>query len=401
MTRRRITRVLALLCLSVSVLVGLLPAPSSAEAPQATGWWSRRLPFQGEVEGQSARQPVRFRSAATPQQELPVPTTLPGGGTIPGGGPVTTIPLPVPPPTIPPPPVTLPDDQGPGTENPTVPEGGLWVANDSTGPSALSALRYRGDIGTAELTLRFAPGSTTPGPVVVCPALSEFEAGPSQAWPDRPAHDCQRLQLSGRLNIDGTGLLFTIPQSFSAFGERTLDIVVLPSPSSGDVFSLYFEKPGPDSLTVTQGQALPPPVTEFPLPEPLSLPAPVPDSSFSAPNDDFDAGDSGEFTDLPVTEDEVAAPAPSEVDLGGDQGSSPIADIFEPFTESRTGRIIAVGLLLAMAGSLWYFGGQPVRHPQLLGALSNDAPVLVDQPTETGRGIGRFRQERAAPPNRL
>jgi hypothetical protein len=394
---RRLIRIAALLCIAASVLVGLLPSTSSAEAPQATGWWSRRVPFQGDaqVEGQSARQPVRFRSASTPQQELPVP--VPGGedGSEPTPGPVTTLPSPAPVPTVPPV-VTLPDDEGPGTPNPTVPEGGLWVANDATGPAAISALRYRGDIGSAELTLAFAPGSSTVGPVVACPALSEFDPGPEGAWGDRPAHDCQRFAISGRTTTDGSAMAFSIPQGFVPFGKRTLDIVVLPAPGSGDTFSLYFQKPGEDSLDVISGQELPPPVAELPEPDPLTLPTTLPETTPS-----FDAGSTSDFTDLPVVTEDV--PAPAEIDLTGDDGSvvpTQIAELFEPFTESRTGRIIAVGLLLAMGAGLWYFGGQPVRHPQLLGALAGDGPV-ADKPSPTGRGIGRFQRERTAPPNRL
>ena len=389
MTRRRITRILALVLMLTSFVVGFLPAPSSAEAPQATGWWSRRLPFQGDVEGQSARQPVRYTPAASPQQlpdpPVPVPTTVPGGG------PVTTLPLPVPVPPLPKPPVTLPEEDT-GNPNPTVPEGGLWVANDPTGPVALSALRYRGDIGAGTLTLRFAPGSTTVGPVVACPALSSFSPGPNGAWADRPAHDCDRLALGGRLTVDRTGLEFTIPQGFLPFGQRVLDIVILPSPSSGDPFSLYFEAPDADSLDVSQGQMLPPPLAELPEPDPLTLPEPV------SSDTSFDSGGS-DFTDLPVevtTPEETAAPAddtPSPV--------SPIAEVLEPFIESRTGRIIAVAVLLGMGAGLWYFGGQPVRHPQLLGAMAGETPVLFDQVPDTGRGIGRFQRIRTGPPGRL
>lgn len=383
--RRRFLRLAALTCLVTSVGVGLAPAPSSAEAPQATGWWSRRLPFQGEVEPQSARTPVRY----SPQQELPIDPTDPIGE------PITPPPLPVPTPTVPRPPVTLVPDPGPGTPNPVVPDGGLWVANDPTGPIAISAIRYRGDIGAGELTLDFAPGSTTTGPVVACPALSDFSPGPQGAWGDRPAHDCERLSLSGRLTSDGSGMQFTIPQGFVPFGERVLDIVILPDPVTGDPFSLYFEAPDGDSLDVSSGQELPAPVAELPDPEPFELP-----TSVDTPQDfgTTDFTDTGSF-DAPVS-DEVAAPPAAPVD-SGPAAPSPIAEIFEPFTESRTGRIISVLLLLAMAGGLWMFGGQPVRQPQLLGALAGDTPVLVDVPTDTGRGIGRFRRDRSAAPNRL
>lgn len=390
MSRRRITRALAVLCIALGTVVGVLPAPSSAEAPQATGWWSRRLPFQGDVEGQSVGAPVPFRTAASPSQELPTEPTEP---TIPGG-PVTTLPLPAPVPTIPPPPATLPEDPGPGQSNPGVPEGGLWVANDPTGAVAISALRYRGDIGTAQLTLRFARGSTTVGPVVACPALSEFTPGPAQPWRDRPAHDCARLSLSGRVTPDGTGLQFTIPQGFVPFGERVLDIVVLPDPTSGDPFSLFFEAPDESSLDVSSGQELPAPAPELPEPDPFTLPTTLPPSVDVV----------SDVPDADVAIPPVAEPAPTTseapAELAGPSAPRPIADVFEPFTESRFARIVAVSVLLAMAAGLWYFGGEPTRSPRLLGALAGDAPVLVDQGSQ-GRGIGRFRRARAGLPNRL
>jgi hypothetical protein len=286
MTRRRASRVLALVCMVLGTVVGVLPAPSSAEAPQDTGWWSRRLPFQGDVEGQSVTAPVPFRSAASPSQELPTDPTIPGTD----GGPVTTVPLPVPIPTLPQPPAPLPEDPGPATPNPGVPEGGLWVANDPTGAIALSALRYRGDIGAGELLLRFASGSTPAGSVVACPALSEFSPGPAQPWGDRPAHDCARLSLGGRVTADGTGMQFTIPQGFVPFGERVLDIVILPDPSSGDPFSLFFEAPDESSLEVTQGQELPPPVAELPEPDPFTLPTTLPPVVVDTPVSDVDTG---------------------------------------------------------------------------------------------------------------
>lgn len=387
---RRLSRGLAVVCIALGTVVGVLPAPSGAEAPQATGYWARRLPFQGDapVEGQSTGAPVRFSSAASPAQEPPTDPTIPIVE-----GPATTVPLPVPVPTIPVPPITTPPDPGPSSSNPTVPAGGLWVANDPTGAAAISALRYRGDIGAGDLTLRFAPGSTTVGPVVACPALSEFEPVEGGSWADRPAHDCDRMSLSGRRSADGTAMEFTIPQGFVPFGERVLDIVVLPAPGSGDPFSLYFEPPGEDSLVVTQGQELPAPAPELPEIDPATLP------TFTTPDV---GGDAGAFdVDLPSVPLEAAAapPAPSELGSGA-SAPSPIADIFEPFRESRVARIICVLVLLGMGAAFLVFGGQPIRAPRLLGALAGDAAVLVDR-SPTGRGIGRFRRERAGTPHRL
>lgn len=397
MRRRRAARAGATVAVAVAAAVACFPAPSSAEGPQATGWWSRRLPLQAEPsEGQSSAGGVTGLSSASavdfdagrPAQLPPLPGPGEGGGT----APPTTVPLPVPVPTVPDLPVPVPDDPGPATPNPTVPDGGLWVANDPTGPVAISALRFRGDIGAGELTLRFAPGSTTVGPLVACPALSDFEPIAGGAWRDRPAHDCDRLSLTGRRSADGTGVVFTVPQGFVPFGERVLDVVVLPEPTRGDPFSVYFEPPDETSLVVTEAQVLPPSAPELPEPDPATLPAPVPEvplADAGAPSFDVPAAPLPSPGEAPSSDGPVAAPAP-------------VARVLEPLTESRAARIVSVLVLLAMGAGLWSFGGQPVRHPRLLGALAGAAPAVIDRPVaEGGRGIGRFRRERSGTPNRL
>lgn len=406
MRARRTARSAAVVLVAMAAAVGAFPAPSSAEAPQASGYWSRRVPLQGEpaadasvdgpVRGLAGAGAVSFTAASSPQQTppvLPLPDDGEDGEEGDGGtAPVTTVPLPVPPPTVPDLPVPVPDEPGPGTQNPTVPEGGLWVANDPTGPIAISALRFRGDIGAGELVLRFASGTTSVGPIVACPALTPFQPVEGGAWRDRPAHDCDRLSLTGRRTADGTGMAFTIPQGFLPFGERVLDVVLLPDPTRGDAFSAYFERPGPSTLTVTQGQELPPPVAELPEPDPVSLPTPAFDSP--APVDTPDVGTvdvaAPPVVDTPTPTATAPASAPNRV-----------ASVFEPFTESRTARIISVIVLLLMGAGLWLFGGRPVREPKLLGALAAGAPVVTAPAGPRARGIGRFRRERGERPNRL
>lgn len=388
MTLRRLTRSLAIVLVAVATCIGVLPATSGAAGPQAVGWWSRAIPLTGDVEGQSSTRAVPY----TPGQELPTDPTLPIDPADPGGSPIPTVPLPIPPPTIPEVPITTPPDLDPGIPNPTVPDGGLWVANDSAGAVAVSALRYRGDVGSANLTLHFAPGSTTIGPMIACPALSQFSPGPGGTWADRPAHDCDRISLGGVASPDGKSLEFNIPQGFLPFGERVLDIVILPDTGSGDVFSVYFEPPDEDSLVVNQGQELPQPVAELPEIDPFTLPEPLApfDSGESFDSPTFTSGGTATISTDDAVDDETASAAPE-----------PIAQILEPFIESRTGRIIAIITLLLMGGALWYFGGTPIRQPRLLGALAGDTPAIVDQPTDAGRGIGRFRRDRTAPPPRL
>jgi hypothetical protein len=406
MSRRRITRAAAVAVVALAAGIGMTPVPSAAEAPQATGWWSRRAPLQGEpgaetsgggeVTGLASRGAVVFGSAATPAQQPPIDIPVPDGEGE-GTAPPTTVPLPVPPPTVPDLPVPVPDEPGPGTQNPTVPDGGLWVANDPSGPIAISALRFRGDIGGGDLLLRFAPGSTTAGPIVACPALSPFQPVEGGAWPDRPAHDCDRMSLTGRRTADGTGMEWSIPQGFLPFGERVLDIVLLPDETRGDAFSVYFEAPGPETLTVTQGQELPPPAPELPDLDPTSLPTPASETFTDNPT----FTDSATFDDVPVAEPpgvEAATPV-DEPQLAA--APTRVSSLFEPFTESRTARIISVAVLLLMGAALWLFGGRSVREPKLLGALAASAPAVRAPQGPSAHGIGRFRRERQAKPGRL
>ena len=159
---------------------------------------------------------------------------------------------------------------------------------------------------------------------------------------------------------------------------------------------MYFAAPDESSLDVSSGQELPAPSDELPDPDPATLPAPVDDFG------DFDSGSSGGDFSSPVDSGTTLTPEPEpEQASPSNVVPTPIAGILEPFTESRTGRIIAVLLLLGMGGGLWLFGGQEIRQPRLLGALAGDTPVLVDRPSDTGRGIGRFRRDRSAAPNRL
>lgn len=402
---RRLLRIVASCCVVAAGLVVVTPSASGAEGPDAVGWWSKQLPTQddsraegsgGDVTGQSVGAPVRFGTASSPGQ-IPVETTLPGGEG--GGGPVTTGPLPVNPPTLPESPITTPDP-GTGAPNPTVPDGGLWVGNDPSGPHAVSALRFRGDIGSGELILTLAPGSTVAGPVVACPIISGWSPGPEGAWRDRPAIDCDRFELSGRLSSDGTKMTFNIPQGFTEFGERVLDIGLRPAVGAGDLFDLYFEAPGPESFVVFEGQQLPPPEPEFPEPDESTLPTTAP-SSNAEPRQDLPA------TPAPSTTvaEETAAPP---VDIGGGNGPlpQPVADVFEPFTESRASRIFSVTLLLLLGLGLWYLSGQEVREPRLLGGLAasggaGNAAKAVAPAADRGRGIGRFKRERSGPPTKF
>lgn len=426
--RQRVLRLGAVGCLVLGVLLVFVAPPSYGDAPTEVGWWSRQLPFQGDASASAdanARRANAVPAVSDPAVSDPAgpdptgadptgagPTFGPKAAgavrfspsqvpdtTVPGSGPVTTVPLPAPVPTVPTPPVTLPPSPGPGTPNPSVPEGGLWVANDPTGPAAISALRFAGDIGSGRLTLTFAAGSTVVGPMVICPSLVPFTPVAGGAWSDRPADDCSRLSISGIIANDGLTVSFDIPQGFAAPGADALDILVLPSPISGDPFSLYFEAPSADALEVFAANEF----TEPPPPATIAEPPVFDVSTVGAPNT---TTTTTVVVVEPITEIITVTTSEDATSSGGQEVAGggltePISQTVEAITESRTGRILALAVLLAMGGALYWLSEQPIRSPRLLGAVGGGAPVVPDGPVDTGRGIGRFRRDRATPPGRL
>ncbi len=59
---------------------------------------------------------------------------------------------------------------------------------------------------------------------------------------------------------------------------------------------------------------------------------------------------------------------------------------------------MALVVLSALLGILWWFGGRPTRPPRLLGSLGSDRdPEEPHAPVEL-RGVGRFARARTHPP---
>ncbi len=62
---------------------------------------------------------------------------------------------------------------------------------------------------------------------------------------------------------------------------------------------------------------------------------------------------------------------------------------------------MAVSMLLAMAGALWWLGGSPTRGPRLIGAVSGRTPGERTVAPPQSRGVGRFARPRGGRPPRL
>lgn len=362
--------------LAAGVLV-LVPTTSGAEQPSVVAWWYRDVPLSGRVQGQSAGTPVIAQLASSPAQ---VPTV-----------PVTTIP---PVAVTIPPNVTIPD---PGTNiptpNPGVPKDGLYVANDPTGVSAMSALRFDlADAAGGTLRLTIAPGSTPSSSIIACPSLSDWQPGGDQAWSRRPAHDCARLAITSSISADGTTMSWNLPGSFRAPSSDFFDVILMPQGGDGTPFQTTFVKPGDGAFEVTSvlsgGGDL----------GSDGIPADAVPGTF--PSDTF--YDSGSGVYVPGTEGTTGVP----IELTANQRSTRGSGIgaLAGVLENPTTRRMAALMLIVLGGYAYRQSGQVMqRAPMLLGSLggSGSTPVMALASVSPPRGIGRFERARKVPPQRL
>ncbi|MCU1375310.1 MAG: hypothetical protein JWO68_2596, partial [Actinomycetia bacterium] len=164
------------------VPVFVLAAPAGAEAPEATGWWSR-----------TELGPV-------------VPADLPSG----------------------------------------VPDGGLYVAGDPTGPLGVSALRLAvGDRPVSDLVLELADVQGTPA-VRACPTSVTWLDEQGGPMASAPAAACDRGEAVGQV-ADGAVRIAV----GSLVVDGVLNVVLEPVP--GSVFRATFQAPGDQSVTVDDG----------------------------------------------------------------------------------------------------------------------------------------------------
>jgi hypothetical protein len=351
MKMRRGLRWAALACWGLA-LVPAIPhtvgaAESSTARLDAQGWWNRSqaLPVQGNPTG------------------LDDPTGL-GLTTAP------TVPAPA-----------------------TVPEDGLYVANDATGASAVAAVRYvlDGQAG-GTFTLHLADGSALTGTeeVVACPVLGGFTPAQNGRWDAKPGYDETACVIEGTATEAGDGLTFDVPSSFaSMLGD--ISIIVVPAPGSTTPFTLGFDKPSDGDFVVTT-PVVPPTTTPAPRPSEVGVPVyrPEPAPSFSTPSSPTVSSptiaDGG-------SDDQVAAPATS----------TPVVAASKP---SRASQVWAVVLLVALGAGFWLLAARPQRVPRLLGSVGGKqvelpAATVAVSKLARPRGIGRFARARTAPASRL
>ena len=344
MNVRRVLRIAAVAAWGIG-LSPMLPTFGQSSSPtlDAVGWWNKTqaLPVQGN----------------------------PSGVDDPTGLGLTTAP-PVPAPA-------------------TVPEDGLYVANDASGATAISAVRYLAN-GGGTLTLKLAEGAAPTGTeaIVACPILGGFTPAQNGRWDSKPGYDPEACTYTGTIDAAAATVTFDLPSSLaSSLGD--IAVVIAPDPTSTTPVSLPFNKPDSTSFVVTSpttssgGSTFTPSSPAYTPGSPVFSPSAP--SSFSTP--------SAPAASAPSGGDEVAAAPVVPVE------AAPAAVVAD---DDRTAQIGAVAIMLAIGGALWWLSSHPQRAPRLLGSVGGaaaasvePAPVLVR--SQRPRGVGRFNRPRDVP----
>lgn len=137
---------------------------------------------------------------------------------------------------------------------PDPPKGGLYVAGGPSGPTGISALRFQTDPDATAVTLTLRIAETQGIPAIdACVAAAGWEPAENGSWDQRPEDTCDTNTVTGSLDPDGTELSFAV----SSLEENgVIDIVLVPgddpATDSPAIFSVAFEPPGDDALTVTE-----------------------------------------------------------------------------------------------------------------------------------------------------
>ena len=287
----------------------------------------------------------------------------------------------------------------------TLTQKNLEVGGDPTGPNAIAAVRFivPGTIDgepvdpssvSATLTLDIAPNSTVGTPAVVaCPVLGSWQPATAGAWSAHPNYNCSPT-ATGTLSSDKAKMAFKLDPSFQV-RSGIYDVALVPPASNQAPFSVQFLPAGGDSLVLESGS--PAAGAGGPVASPAETPVEAPTDNAAAAiggPSSFDVG-----SGLPLVSVPAVAPA-------APPAARPVTpSLLRPFRRAvstkRSQQAIALVMLGAIVGSLWWFGGEQARAPRLLGSLGEG--VKVEDPNlyvRTG-GIGRFARPRTKPPARL
>lgn len=334
-----------------------------------------------------------------------------------------------------------------GAPIPTVPPGGLLVANDPTsvlapstpvgsqlpgpgalptpshpgpqqsdviGPTAISALQILGVSATAPvtLTLEVASGSVVPSPalttIVACPLVASLRSPPRGGdISSAPPYSCAS-QSPGIVASDGMTISWLLPSAYQlAPGE--LDVALVPNPTGQPVaFSVAFDSPDPTAFEMASGPS-------YPAPGPSGSPsvqAPGGTSAMTVPATPVPAsGASAALAGEAPVDGLASAPLPATISPGeipepvtriaavGGPGERGLFSGVALGSSDRGQRILAVLVLFGLLGAWWYVGGGPAYQPRLLRAFGGNEPP----PGAVGQqgGVGRFKRPRVSRPRSL
>ena len=299
---------------------------------------------------------------------------------------------------------------------PTGDDGGLTVAHGPDGPTAIAAMYFTVQApvdGTLylEAAPKQKPGtgpstSTTiddaPHPdsivlppeavVLACSALSAWDGEVNGPWSKVPTWDAGNC-VPGTVTSGKTAMFWTLKASMQDLDDN-YDIVLVPTgppppppegaeaPPAQTTYMVNFASPGADTLVT---EALPeeePTTTTTTEPEVDPPPTGPGLGGFSVPPP-------GGFTTPTAA---LRTTPTSLVALRRPPATVRRTSLRLP--DTRRERIMAVSMLLAMAGALWWLGGSPTRGPRLIGAVAGRRPGQAAAAGPLLRGVGRFARPR-------
>jgi hypothetical protein len=156
-------------------------------------------------------------------------------------------------------------------------------------------------------------------------------------------------------------------------------------------FQVAFEEPGAEALQLEELPEDEPPVIDDPAPPPPDTPVlpsavPVDNGTFPAVN-------------VPTT---LPVPTPARPRVGLTPRNAVPASV-AGVPNDRAHRLMAMGLLAALAVAMWWVGGLDARGPKTVGAGAGGAAGDSDDGDPDSRmgGIGRFAKRRSGRPRKL
>jgi len=288
--------------------------------------------------------------------------------------------------------------------NVTADPGQLEIVGGPSGPVSFAAVRYtvppeldgqQVDLSqvTGTLVLSVAPNSSAQGASLqVCPTASPWKPEEHGAMSDAPKYNCATPPVTGQVSPDNNTVTFNLVSSLAS-QPGTFDLAIVPSGQAP--FAVKFAKPDERSFAPSAPPAVPGSTDTGAATQP---PAPLsPDTTPAAPT-------------LAPASPALSSPA-SEVPLAAGPAANPStptppgppslrlrpAGRTSSWTSARQQQVMAVGLLLAIAGALWWMGGVAQAAPKLLGSLGGRKPDTASATVRIG-GVGRFARPRTAAP---